>query len=97
MLSTIKGIGLQEKAQFISMLSFFMIGLPSAYLCGITFGYGINGLWYGFAVGLFVLIILYSLLLLRTDWTIESKNIRKDIKRQADSVSCDSQKEFYES
>jgi MATE family multidrug resistance protein len=79
--ATIKGLGLQEKAQFISLLSFFIIGLPCSYLCGITFKYGLNGLWYGFAVGLIFLVILYSLLLIRTDWNSVSTDIRKDIRR----------------
>ena len=33
--SAIKGLGLQEKAQRIAVLSFFIIGLPCSYLAGI--------------------------------------------------------------
>ena len=47
----IKGLGLQEKAQYLSLVSMFMIGLPCAYVCCFKFELGINGLWYGFSVG----------------------------------------------
>lgn len=48
----IKGLGLQEKAQYLSLVSMFLVGLPGAYLACFKMNLGINGLWYGFALGL---------------------------------------------
>ena len=64
----IKGLGLQDQAQNYAMFSFFLISLPASYLFSLTFEYGINGLWYGFSIGLFVLILFYLKLILFSNW-----------------------------
>lgn len=56
----IKGLGLQNKAQNFAFVSYFFIGLPSAYVFGIHLGFGLNGLWYGFAIGLLALTFFYT-------------------------------------
>lgn len=50
--AVIKGLGLQEKAQYLSLVSMFLVGLPCAYFACFRMKLGIDGLWYGFAMGL---------------------------------------------
>ena len=66
--STVKGLGLQARAQKIAIASFFLQGLPCAYLAGFVYGYKIVGLWIGFTLGLIMMCILYSLMLFELDW-----------------------------
>lgn len=74
----IKGLGLQEKAQYLSLVSMFMIGLPSAYIACFKFQLGINGLWYGFSVGLIAQIFLFGSLCYKTDWYEISELIQEE-------------------
>ncbi|MCW0014551.1 hypothetical protein [Burkholderia pseudomallei] len=36
----------------ISIVGYWMIGLPVAWAAGVTLGYGIYGIWIGLAIGL---------------------------------------------
>ena len=72
----IKGLGIQQRAQNSALVSFFCVGLPSAYLLAFHYGYGIEGLWYGYSIGLLILVLLYSFLIFTADWNEIVKNIR---------------------
>ena len=72
----IKGLGIQQRAQNSALVSFFFVGLPSAYLLAFHYGYGIEGLWYGYSIGLLILVLLYSFLIFTADWNEIVKNIR---------------------
>lgn len=66
----VKGLGLQEEAQKSAGISFFLVGLPCAYLVASDkfLGLGTTGLWYGYLVGLVLLVVLYSRMLLNVDY-----------------------------
>jgi len=68
LLSIIKAFGQQGKAQYLSFVSLFLIGLPMSYFLGVTMELGSDGLWYGFAIGLAFLVLFYSYLVLHSDW-----------------------------
>lgn len=39
---------------WIAFISYVLFGLPSTYLFGFTFGWGIQGIFYSFSVSLFL-------------------------------------------
>ena len=36
----------------ISFVGYFLVALPASYACGFTLGWGIEGIWTGYPVGL---------------------------------------------
>ncbi|TCW78754.1 MATE family efflux transporter [Burkholderia sp. SRS-46] len=48
----LRGLGDVKSAFRISIVGYWMIGLPVALAAGVTFGYGIYGIWIGLAIGL---------------------------------------------
>lgn len=54
-----RGIGKQLFAFYMIVVSFYIIGLPLAYLIGIYWGMGLDGLWIGLAIGVSVLALSY--------------------------------------
>lgn len=48
----LRGLGDVKSSFRISLIGYWAIGLPVAYLAGIVMGYGIYGIWVGLAIGL---------------------------------------------
>jgi MATE family multidrug resistance protein len=67
-LGIIKGLGIQYSAQNQAIICFLFISLPSAYLLAFKGGYGVNGLWIGYGIGLAFLSISYLITLSSADW-----------------------------
>ena len=82
----IKGLGLQQKAQKFAFISFFFISLPSAYIIAIRYEFGINGLWYGFAIGLLVINISYIFLIKSANWDTIVLDIQNTIETQLSNL-----------
>ena len=77
-----KGLGLQDRAQTFSLVSYALVGLPAAYIWAIYLGKGLDGLWYGFGVGLFVITLFYIKLITTTDWDEIILQIQNTIEKQ---------------
>ncbi len=50
--NSLRGIGDVISMAVISFIGYFLIALPVCYICGFTFGWGIQGIWIGYPVGL---------------------------------------------
>ncbi|WP_410479258.1 MATE family efflux transporter [Pedobacter nototheniae] len=57
-LGVLRGLGDVNVPTFITFLAYWVIGIPVGYLLGITFGLGVNGIWYGLTLGLLTASIL---------------------------------------
>ncbi|TPP63265.1 Multidrug and toxin extrusion protein [Fasciola gigantica] len=64
----VRGAGLQYVGAVICCLSFYVFGAPIGM--GLIFGahYGIEGLWYGLCIGLFLSASAYVIVCVRLDW-----------------------------
>ncbi len=51
-LGTLRGMGDVKIPTFITFIAYWIIGLPVAYLLGIYFNMGVEGIWYGLTLGL---------------------------------------------
>ena len=58
----------QAKGAICVVIAFFAVGVPVSYVCGFTFKMGAVGLVIGRVVGKVIQLILYSILVIRTDW-----------------------------
>ncbi|SEK98476.1 MATE family efflux transporter [Parapedobacter koreensis] len=52
-LGILRGMGDVNMPTLITFVAYWVVGLPCAYLLGITFNYGVQGIWYGLTLGLF--------------------------------------------
>ena len=60
-LGVLRGMGDVNIPTLITFIAYWIIGLPSGYLMGITLGWGVNGIWYGLTLGLLTSSILLFL------------------------------------
>lgn len=60
-LGILRGIGDVNIPTVLTFIAYWIIGLPSGYIMGIIFGWGIQGVWYGLTLGLFTSSILLQL------------------------------------
>lgn len=60
-LGVLRGIGDVNIPTFLTFFSYWIIGLPSAYLMGIHFDMGLKGVWYGLTLGLLTSSVLLNI------------------------------------
>lgn len=53
-LGILRGIGDVNIPTVITFIAYWIVGLPVAYLLGVSFSLGANGVWYGLTLGLLV-------------------------------------------
>ena len=56
-------------ASAITLLSFYFVALPMAYVFSFKLGLSIEGLWMGIGIGPVIQMGLFLWLILRADWT----------------------------
>ncbi len=69
-LGTLRGMGDVKIPTFITFIAYWIIGLPVAYLLGIYFNMGVEGIWYGLTLGLLTSSVL---LYFRSQYIIKNK------------------------
>jgi MATE family multidrug resistance protein len=57
-LGTLRGMGDVNIPTFITFFAYWVVGLPIAYVLGITLNIGVKGIWYGLTLGLLTSSIL---------------------------------------
>lgn len=60
-LGILRGVGDVNVPTFITFFAYWIIGLPMAYLLGISLGWGIQGIWFGLTLGLLTSSVLLYL------------------------------------
>ena len=53
-LGALRGLGDTRLPMLATLVAYWLIALPLAYLVGVTFGLGAAGIWIGYGAGLFV-------------------------------------------
>jgi MATE family multidrug resistance protein len=57
-LGVLRGMGDVNIPTLITFIAYWIIGLPMAYLLGIKYSMGANGVWFGLTLGLLISAIL---------------------------------------
>ena len=77
----LRGLGRQRIAAIITIFGFTLLGASSGFVFCFSFGYGLQGIWVGFNVGVISAALLSCIAIMRTDWTsamsFEKANDRK--------------------
>jgi MATE family multidrug resistance protein len=60
-LGVLRGMGDVKIPTYATFLAYWVIGIPVAYLLGVYYNLGVNGVWYGLTLGLLIASILLFL------------------------------------
>ena len=74
----IKGIGKQETAGVAAVIANLFVAIPSSYLLGIYFEFGVPGLFFGLMCGNTVLATLYTRVCISEPWDNIAERISKE-------------------
>ncbi|CUM66087.1 uncharacterized protein PRCAT00003741001 [Priceomyces carsonii] len=64
----LRGQGRQKIAGILNLICYYCVALPLAFLCAFHFHLELLGLWLGMIVALFLISILQSYFVLKSDW-----------------------------
>ena len=59
---------MQTQAMYVNVVTFYVLALPIAYGLVFKAEFKLEGLWYGFAIGLSYQVITYFWLIQRCNW-----------------------------
>ncbi|KAL9185009.1 hypothetical protein ACHAXT_002786 [Thalassiosira profunda] len=63
-----RGSGRQFQGAVWNFISYYVVGLPLAYILGVRLGSGVAGLWWGITAGMYAVTISCTAIILRSDW-----------------------------
>lgn len=56
----VTGLNIIKKVKFATMVSYWVFGIPLSYYCMNTLGMGIEGLWFGPSLAVFLNYFVYE-------------------------------------
>lgn len=86
LMGLISGVGVQDTATVPTIICYCLVSIPSSYIFTFTYNQGISGLFYGCALGDFVLCIIYARLIANIDLEVQLKVIQEEF---ADNAKAD--------
>jgi MATE family multidrug resistance protein len=80
----IRGIGKQGLASIISIIGYWVIGIPVSIIGAYYLDYGMNGLWFGPTLAIIFNFTFYYIFILKTDWNqiVKEANERRENERK---------------
>jgi MATE family multidrug resistance protein len=78
----LRGCGRQKISALATFVAFYIVGLPSGALFSFVGHVGLMGYWIGLAIALFVVCIISTTIVFRTDWETQVKLARKRVLEQ---------------
>ncbi|XP_058069611.1 protein DETOXIFICATION 33-like [Magnolia sinica] len=67
------GAGWQTTVAYINIGCYYIVGLPTAFLLGFKFNFGLEGIWSGMITGIALQTLILIVITWRTDWQKEAK------------------------
>ncbi|KAJ3374854.1 hypothetical protein HDU84_000730 [Entophlyctis sp. JEL0112] len=68
---SLRGMGRQHVGAIVNVVAYYFIALPLGFLFAFRWGFGLEGLWVGQCIALFLVGILELGVVIRTNWTKE--------------------------
>jgi len=76
---TLKGIGKQNAATVGMIVSYYFVALPLIYLLAFELDMQVKGIWLGFLTGIVALLIIYLIILKKTNFRAQAKTLSKHL------------------
>ncbi|KAI7859436.1 mate-domain-containing protein [Circinella umbellata] len=76
----IRGLGHQRIAAWINIISNYVLALPMAYVLTFPAGWGLNGIWTGLSIAMYLSAIGQSIYVFFVNWDTEAERISNSIK-----------------
>merc|ERR1711976_1006963 len=54
-----RGLGLQKTISIVNFICYYLVSIPLAYLMLFTFKYGIYGIWSGYVITVYLMLMVY--------------------------------------
>jgi len=64
----VTGLSIINKVKFITMISYWVCGIPLSYYCMFSLDMGIEGLWFGPTLAVFINYIFYEINVRKCNW-----------------------------
>ena len=80
----LRGLGRQKLVFWLAILGFWILGVPLGAILTFVVDLGVFGIWWGFAIGIYMTSIIGIWFLRRMDWDHEAK---RTIKRLSSVMS----------
>ena len=74
------GLGHQRIAAWINIISNYVLALPMAYVLTFPAGWGLNGIWTGLSIAMYLSAIGQSIYVFFVNWDTEAERISNSIK-----------------
>ena len=74
----LRGIGRQAAGAVINGISYVVCGLPIGYLLSLVLRIGVQGVWFGLAIGATLATIICLMVIARVDWHQASEAARRN-------------------
>jgi len=78
--STISGLNLVGKIKFVTIVTYWFFGIPTAWYLMFKQDLKLRGLWYGPTIACLLNFVYYEVIIHRTDWVERSQEICAQIK-----------------
>ena len=85
----IRSLGMQKKASYMSLASYYLIGIPIALVLVYKADLGVLGLQGGFAIAQLALGISFAVLLFTSDWKKISNEAIDRVEREYSKLNKD--------
>ena len=86
LLSLITAVGIQESASNPALISFVFISMPLCWFLTFKQNLGIEGIFYGLAIGQAVLCVFYTYIVVNIDWEHQVKLIEEEEQNMIDEI-----------
>jgi MATE family multidrug resistance protein len=78
----ISGLGLIGKVKIVTIISYWVLGIPISIYCMFSLHLGIAGLWVGPTVAVTLNYLVYHKVIISADWQLLSDQILQKIKKE---------------
>ena len=89
----VRALGKQFNASIVTIVCYYIIGMPLALVFGFTLEMGLVGFWLGFIIAMFLLDVVMTVVIATSDWEIGKKHDEPELRltRQNSFISCGSE------
>jgi MATE family multidrug resistance protein len=83
------GSGWQAIVAYVNLATYYVIGLPIGCVLGFKTSLGVDGIWWGMIIGVFLQTVTLIILTARTNWNAEVQNAIERLKKSAQEDALD--------